>query len=264
MSKKIVVPIGLAIAATIFIALCLALQMTSSPGRAQATYQTPTPGSDGRILYTVNPGDTCLGIALLTGVPIERLRELNDLKGDCVLQPGQKLLLGLAGPPEQQTNTPGPSPTPTPLLPTATPQKGYGEICIVLYDDVNGNALREDGEGMIAGGAVSITDRSGSYSHTETTTAGPDPLCIQNVPEGEYNVSVAVPQGYNPTTALNYALTLQAGDKSTLDFGAQQDAQAPAADGNGGSGRSPLLGLLGGLLLLAGIGLGVYVRQLRR
>jgi len=37
---------------------------------------------------------------------------------------------------------------------------------------------------------------------------------------------VAVPEGYNPTTVMNYALTVNAGDQALLDFGAQVSAQA--------------------------------------
>lgn len=68
-----------------------------------------------------------------------------------------------------------------------------------------------------------------------------------------------MPEGYNPTTRMNYALTLQAGNSSTLDFGAQLSSQAlptPVAEG----GRSPLMGILGVAVVLAGIGLGIYAR----
>ena len=39
--------------------------------------------------------------------------------------------------------------------------------------------------------------------------------------EGDYNVSVAIPEGYNPTTSLNAPITLVAGDITYLNFGAQ-------------------------------------------
>ena len=65
---------------------------------AQAVYYTPTAGSDGRILYVVKSGDTCLSISLLTGVSLDQLRKLNNLQSDCTIYPNQKLLLGMGGP----------------------------------------------------------------------------------------------------------------------------------------------------------------------
>ena len=86
--------------------------------------------------------------------------------------------------------------------------------------------------------------------------------CFEEIPEGEYNISVAAPEGYNPTTLMNYSLALQAGESSTLDFGAQISSLAvptPVSEG----GRSPVLGIMGGILVLAGAGMGIYVWRLR-
>jgi hypothetical protein len=134
---------------------------------------------------------------------------------------------------------------------------------VLLYHDINGDAMRQEEEPAIPDGAVSMSDRLGKVSLTLTTAAGTDSVCFKEVPEGEYNISVAVPEGYNPTTAMNYALTVKAGDQSTLDFGAQPNsASAPVTPADGG--RSPLLGILGGLLLAGGLGLGLYVRRARQ
>ena len=117
----------------------------------------------------------------------------------------------------------------------------------------------------MAGGEVSLTDVKGVYSNTGTTTAIVDatvdqPLCFSDVPEGNYNISIAVPQGYNPTTATSHSLQVLAGTTSTIDFGAQVSlrnaAPAPVA-----TPRSPLLGILGGALILAGGGLALYLKR---
>lgn len=229
---------------------------------AQAVYQTPTPGPDGRILYVVRSGETCLSISLLTGVSLDQLRKLNNLNTNCTILAGQKLLLALAGPAEASP-TPGPSPTPTSILPSPTPQRGTGEVCIALFNDINGNSLREDTEGLVEGGVVSLTDRTGKVSLTGTTTVGTSTLCFKDVPEGDYNVSLAVPAGYNPTTVMNYALTVKAGDQAMLDLGAQASSKAATPSPSEG-GRSPILGILGGVLLLGGAGLGVYVWRMHK
>ena len=119
----------------------------------------------------------------------------------------------------------------------------------------------------LAGGAVSLTNRLNTINETGTTADTGESLCFADIPEGDYNISVAPPEGYNPTTTMNYPLTLKAGDRSTLDFGAQVSSQAQPAEaeaaGNGG-GRSPLLAILGVLFVLAGIGLGFFMFRLRR
>ncbi len=242
------------------ILLSLTFPAAASPV-PQAYYQTPTAGTDGRIIYIVKQNDTCISISLLNNVPLDTLRQLNKIEGtNCLLLVGQTILLGVV---EEPTATPGPTPTATPILPSPTPFNGSGEICILLYNDVNGNGMAETGENPLAGGAISISDRAGKVSLTGSSSAAADPVCFADIPEGDYNVSVAIPEGYNPTTNNNYPLKLQAGDRTVLDFGAQISARAlpiPVEEG----GRSPLLGILGGLLVLAGIGLGIFMFVLKR
>ncbi len=232
------------------------------PAQAQMAVNTPTALPDGRIVYKVTSKDTCLSIALTMGLTIDKLRELNTmLDANCTLRDGQEILLGRSVP----TATPlvtGPTATATPLLPTPTPFKGTAKVCFFLYNDTNGDALREDTEEGIPDGAINMTDRLGKFNKSVKSAAGTDPVCIEDVPEGDYNVSVAVPEGYNPTTSMNYALKVMAGDSSTLDFGAQQNSAAPAPPPSEG-GTSPVLGILGGALLVCGIGLGLYMRKSR-
>ena len=238
-------------------ALLLTGPVKASP-QAQAFYNTPTPNAEGRIIYKVKAGDTCISVSLLNNISLDQLRTLNDLSEECVLNPDQILLIATVAP---QATLSGTAPTETSALPSPTPFRGNGEVCVILFNDVNGNAVAEEGEAAIAGGAVSITDRLGRVSLSGQSSASFDePTCFPEMPEGDYNVSVAVPEGYNPTTRMNYALALKAGDGSTLDFGAQLNSQAlptPVSEG----GRSPLMGILGVAVVLAGIGLGIYARM---
>lgn len=234
----------------------------------QISYATPTAQPDGRVVYIVQDGDTCLRIQLLTGVTIDQLRTLNRLDQACTIIPGRELLLAIITP--QPTLTPNPDTTPTPLLPTPTPFFGNGQVCVRLFNDINGDATRKvDSELPLAGGAVSITDRTGQVSKTGNTTGSADPLCVE-VPEGEYNISIAIPGGYNATTALNLQVVkVQAGDMVILEFGAQpasapQSQPQPAAEETAPDGSGLLLAILGGLLILAGIGLAVYIAVARR
>ena len=244
--------------------LSLVRPASASP-LAQAAIYTPTPGPDGRIIYIVKPNDTLLSISLISGVPVDKLRGLNNLTNDTIIA-GQPLLLGLAGPAEVVT-TPGALPTATPLLPTPTPQRGFGNLCIMLFNDLNGDAIRQTEEVTIPDGAISVNNRSGSVSETAKTVAGSDPYCFTNIPEGDYNITVAIPEGYNPTTLTNYALTLKAGDETFIDFGGQADSETVAAapePGSGSSGTSPVLGILGVVIILAGIGLAIFAGRLMK
>jgi murein DD-endopeptidase MepM/ murein hydrolase activator NlpD len=251
--------------------LCLGLSMRAQAAPAQQQFATNTALPDGRILYTVQAGDTCGRIQLLYGISLAQLRELNEnINTDCTnLIPGQNLLIALAGP-AGPSATPGSSATPAPPTTTPTPFAGTTEICVLLYNDLNGDALRQANEPAIPRGAISVAEASGKFSKTLETTVNPDPnayqgVCFSDVPEGNYNIGVAIPDNYNPTTNLTYTLDVKAGDRAEVSFGAQSrdTAVAQPNPGQGGGKTSPLLGFFGGFLLLGGIGLGWYALRLR-
>jgi hypothetical protein len=137
---------------------------------------------------------------------------------------------------------------------------------VLLFEDSNGDAVRQETELGIEGGAVSLTNLNGSYSETLNTSAAVDPdtllpvrACFIDVPSGEYNVSMAVPDAYNPTMLVSYTLTVKAGDRAEIGFGAQSKTitvNEPTEPQEGT--RSSLLGIFGFLLLLGGAGLGFY------
>ncbi len=256
--KKLILPLGFMLILAAFAAM-LVSPVTASP-QPQVFYQTPTPDAQGHIIYVVKSGESCTSISLLTGVDINTLRQQNNLDADCNLQVGQQILLAIV---EQPTVTAGPAPTATPILPTPTPFFGNGRICIYLFQDLDGNGIPAAGEAQVSGGAVSITDRTGVTSLTGKTELGVDPLCFEDIPEGQYNVSVAPPEGYNATTSMNYPLAINPGDSSTLNFGAQLSSSAPQQQAPQQK-TSPILGLLGGVLVLGGAGLGFYVWRMKK
>jgi hypothetical protein len=79
---------------------------------------------------------------------------------------------------------------------------------------------------------------------------------------GQYNVSAAAPDGYNPTIDLTSKIVITAGDIAYIDYGAQ--LKTVVDPGNPSDKRSPLMGILGAVFLLAGIGIGVIVLSLLR
>jgi LysM repeat protein len=235
----------------------------SAAPASQLQYSTPTPGADGRIVYIVQAGDNCFRIAALHGITVDQLRALNSkLDADCTVNIGQELLIGLAGA-AAAAPTAGPSPTLEPPTVTPTPFAGTTEICVLLFDDQNGDSLRQESEPALAGGAVSVTEKNGKYSAALDTVINPDPeayqgICFTDVPEGEYNTTVAIPDGYNPTMELSYSLKVNAGDRAFVDFGAQSQKTTVAEPANARSGTSVIVAIIGVLLLLGGAGLGWY------
>ncbi len=254
------VPVLLLAALAVGWAVAFPQPAAARPAAELTPFPTPTPGADGVIRYKVQPGDTLWRVAAIAGISVDELRALNNLQPDQALQPGQILILGV-GVSEQPTATPAAGAQPT-ATPSPTPEPGVGTLCVLLYDDENGNGLYDDWESPLAGGAVSVTTRVGSVSLTEQTAAD-DFICFQDLTEGEYIITMAVPKDYNPTTAPNVTLTLRAGDTTYVTFGAQQ-AEPASTTTQPDRGKSPLLGILGGLFLAGGIGLWVFaVRRLR-
>ena len=143
-----------------------------------------------------------------------------------------------------------------------------GKVCIILFHDVDGNGMRTDGENFLYGGEVSINDRTGTVSRVSTTVAGdPDttkPMCFEQLPPGEYNISIAVPDGFNNTTATNHAITVVSGETITIDFGAQEATPEDMNMQGEARALSPLLFILGGVILLSGLGLLFYMIRARK
>ena len=279
--RKPVIYLTLGGLALLLLGLIFAFPAQAAPAPQYTPIATPTPQPDGRIIYIVQEGDTLWRISAITGVSVDDLRRLNDLAEGDVINPGDLLLLGMGGPSNAQP-TPGLLPTPTERPPLLTQIPGVGVLCISVFDDANGNALREDDELDLEGSAINVSNRAGTV--TLSRENGLVPRCYEDVvlgiydipgsreeclsivycalelEAGEYNVSVGVPEGYNATTDLNYRILLEAGYQEFLDFGAQPSSETladspiiPADE----EGRSPLLAIIGGGLLLIGVAIGV-------
>ena len=261
---------GVGLAGVFVLLVSLSLPVRAAALLQLTPFPTPTADVDGKIFYVVQEGDTLWRISAITGVSIDQLRALNKLGLDQAIVPGQKLLIGMGGPASATQLPGGLQPTQTALAPTDTPLPGWGILCILLYDDKNGDAVRQLDEPAISGGAVSLSNASGSFSKTGETTSSVPGVCFEEVPEGEYTVSVALPEGYNPTTYTSNSVTVLPGGQSKMSFGAQPNLQKAEeirvipSPSTPPSKKSPILGYIGGAVLLVGLGLGVYAALLRR
>ena len=275
--KRLIV-LAVCLLALVIFTYSLTNQALAAPQAQLTVFPTPTPGPDGRIIYIVQPEDTLWRISAITGVQIETIRDLNNLGTNDAIRPGDKLLIGYAGP-SINAPTAGPIPTQAALTPSPTPPPGWGILCVLLYNDINGDSMRQEAEPSIPGGEISVSNRLGTVSLTGETPSGgiatnianPTPqergyTCFDQILQGEYLISVAAPEGYNRTTTLNTTLNLEAGQTTQIAFGAQANSELEAQTAiiPESPRKSPLIGIVGGALLLGGAGLGIYAALLRR
>ena len=163
-------------------------------------YQTATPLADGRILYTVQDGDTLWKISAITGVPIDELERLNNISRDDPLQVGKVLILRIVTPTfAEPTLAFLPSATPSPL-----PVTGKGTICVSFFNDINGDGSQKaDTETLVPGGQVSVALADGTEVGNHTLDSATDEFCFVDIPAGQYRIAAAAPKNYNPTGDMN-------------------------------------------------------------
>jgi LysM repeat protein len=224
------------------IAAIPALAGPSEIGAIQPTaYRTSTPLEDGRILYTVQEGDTLWKISAITGVPIDELERLNNIHREDPLQVGTTLILRIVTPTyAEPTLAFLPSATPSPLSVT-----GKGTICVSFFDDINGDGSQKEGtEGLVAGGQVSVALIDGTEVGNHTIDDPTQEYCFVDIPAGQYHIAAAAPKNFNPTSEMNKSLTLEPGATAKISFAVQTN-QPNTNPKDGGSSGSLWLGLIG-------------------
>ena len=171
-SSRILLPLYLSISLLIGLA---AFALPAGPVFAQDPTPTlmplPEPDADGNIYYIAQPGDSCQRISTLTGVTLQTIRQLNNLSEACNIFENQKILLGRVETAPETPQAPVCPPATQPGHPP-TPSDGVGEVCVVLFNDLNGNNRRDEFETHLYGGVASLNDRLGRISLTGTTVAG--------------------------------------------------------------------------------------------
>lgn len=251
---------------------------TPVPACQPAPFVMPTAQADGRIIYTVKSCDSLWSIAANVGLTLEQIKAMNNLSSTTVTV-GQQIIVGTTTP----SNPPTAVPTATlegQLPPTAVPEAtavanvppagvATGSVCVLLYDDANGNGLRDSGEGLVPGGQFTVTNGAGApvdgYTTSGTET---EPRCFDDLVADSYTISVGIPTGYNPTTSTSFPLPLESDSLVNLEFGAQKSASAGSSATGGlsdnGRLRTALFGAAGIVFLLLAAGVGGFLVLSRR
>jgi hypothetical protein len=132
--------------------------------------------------------------------------------------------------PPTPTITLTPSITPTPSLtptPTATATPVPGSICISVYDDLDGDGVRDAGEPLLDGATVTVKRTDGTIVQQITTDGVTDPYCFDLPPYELYMIIVESPPGYDasgPGAAYIYPVSDVSID---IDFGQRSVTVTP-------------------------------------
>src|SRR5690606_10705035 len=100
--------------------------------------------------------------------------------------------------------------------------------CVNAFLDVNGNGVRDDDEGNVAG--VTLTIAQGTTIVGQAVSSGTaEPVCIGNLPAGTYQVGQSLPPMLEMTTQANATIELGFGQTVALEFGSRVRTTPDAA-----------------------------------
>ncbi len=206
---------------------------TPTYGPSPTPRPTPTPRPDGATVHIVESGDTLSSIALMYGVDVDQIRQLNagSIPNDIIV-PGQALVISLPS----QTPTPSPLPQPPTAEPTvaavtaeATEVPG-ASICVLAYHDRNGNTFRDDPamEELLPNAEFTVADTSGVVAQHISDGVN-EPYCFTGLTPGAYRVILKPPPGYAPSGPAEWPVSVAEGYPLDIQFGNVRD-EAAATD----------------------------------
>lgn len=160
-----------------------------------------------------------------------------------------------------------PTPTVTDTLPgsLASPAPATGRVCVLAFEDRNGDGQLSADEGPLAGVVFRLSDSSGLRG-TYTTNDTIEPHCLVGVQPGSYQMAIEPPSGYAATTPTTIAFSLQSGTNMDTVFGARRSApaipslQTASPGGNTAvatriRGGASQIALVAAVLVMAGLGI---------
>jgi len=123
---------------------------------------------------------------------------------------------------ETPTATVAPTPveTPTPMA-TTTPTVTTGTVCVLVYEDKDGNGFQDSDEGPLSKACIIVFDSTYNIvAHNDGVE--PPPYCFDGLPPGDYTVKEKNPLGYVSTTSDEVLIVnCLPGPAITIKFGDQ-------------------------------------------
>lgn len=179
---------------------------------------SPTPDETGAITVIVQPGESMWIIAARAGLTLPELLAMNNLTEADIISPGDVLLIGYATPaaPTTAPQLITPSVTPPPPTLRVTPTQAEASICLVAFDDLDRDGVRDQDEPLRAGVAFTVYNVQAVVANHISDLA--ETNCL-NLPPGEYRVTRSVLSNEVLTTAGDWALSLSPGSELHQEFG---------------------------------------------
>ncbi len=245
---------------------------TSPPGTPLPPAATATPRPDGSVVHTVKSGETIWGIAIQYAqgsneTAEEMLARINRLNNNpTLIYPGQELVIAVPGdavsfslelsssevePAETALEAPEEEPAAAssdaeePAAPAvaakAAEATDSSTLCVSAYNDRDSDGMRNPTtEELIADAGFTLSSESGVVG-SYTSDGISEPFCFNQLVPGTYMVQLTKPSGYSTTTPEYWAVPLPAGATANVEFGHEEDPNAPAAGEQtlAGDARSP-------------------------
>jgi hypothetical protein len=102
-----------------------------------------------------------------------------------------------------------------------------GGVCVTVYDDVSGDGVRDNNEGLLADAAVTLSRASDTLS-TYITDGATDPYCFEVTEPDTYQVQIYPPADYVVTGESSWAVAVTEGASFPVSFGLQSGSDAAA------------------------------------
>lgn len=108
------------------------------------------------------------------------------------------------------------------LVPGGIAQEGtpFGSICVLAYEDINENSVRDAGEVPLPGVPVYVAIETDLIIQSYITTQDNKPYCFEGLTPGVYNLYFADSPNHRATTQNSAALSLEAAQRFRVEFGA--------------------------------------------
>lgn len=193
-------------------------------GQTAVFAQEPTPEPI-PLTVVVEAEDSLWSIAVNAGLTLDELLALNDLTETAVIQPGQTLIVGYLTPTAVSPTITAPAATllpPTPRVrPTAVPPPLTG-LCLLAFDDANGNGLYEGGESKRASVAFTVYSEQAVLLNY-VTDGESEPHCVTNLPPGAYTITRSRTSDERLTTPGERGILINSGAMVEMQFGSTTD-----------------------------------------
>jgi LysM repeat protein len=255
-----------------------------------STAYNPETQADGSIVHVVQPGDTLMCIGWVYDTDAQTLRDLNNISGSLIYI-GQRLIVspaaggGAAAPestPEPEAPASGsgeetagaateettPASEEVAEQPEAPPQTGTGgRICARIFEDTDQDFLFSESEQPLSGGTIIL---SGTVSNSTTTTGGREHFCFEDLPPGDYVLSIEPPPGYQAGSLSQIPVTLTGASDVRLDFPVTGAVAQPEDSGENQEGaatssnRGVVIAIVAGVVLVGGGMVAAYFLLVRR